>query len=91
MANASDRSTRPMVRLPGMAEQIGLLARDNGIPVTEETDLRKMLEGLARDTGIKVPLMLALGEILGEIFRYEKRLDTDDRQVGGALTLPKED
>ena len=91
MADASDRSTRPMVRLPGMAEQIGLLARDNGMPVTEETDLREMLEGLARDTGIKVPLMLALGEILGEIFRYEKRLDADDRQVGGALTLPKED
>jgi hypothetical protein len=91
MADANDRSTRPMVRLPGMAEQIGLLARDNGMLVTEETDLREMLEGLARDTGIRVSLMLALGEILGEIFRYEKRLDADDRQVGGALTLPKED
>lgn len=91
MAATGNRSTSPIVRLPGMAEQIGLLARDNGIAITDETDLKDMLEGLAQGTGVKVPLMLALGEILSEIFRYENRLDADDKKVGGALTLPKED
>jgi len=91
MAATGNRSTSPIVRLPGMAEQIGLLARDNGIAITDETDLKDMLEGLAQGTGVKVPLMLALGEILSEIFRYENRLDADDKKVSGALTLPKED
>jgi type III secretion system FlhB-like substrate exporter len=91
MAETGNRSTSPIVRLPGMAEQIGLLARDSGIAITDETDLKDMLEGLAQGTGVKVPLMLALGEILSEIFRYENRLDADDKKVGGALTLPKED
>jgi type III secretion system FlhB-like substrate exporter len=91
MAETGNRSTSPIVRLPGMAEQIGLLARDNGIAITDETDLKDMLEGLAQGTGVKVPLMLALGEILSEIFRYENRLDADDKKVSGALTLPKED
>lgn len=91
MAETGNRSTSPIVRLPGMAEQIGLLARDNGIAITDETDLKDMLEGLAQGTGVKVSLMLALGEILSEIFRYENRLDADDKKVGGALTLPKED
>lgn len=91
MAETDNRSTSPIVRLPGMAEQIGLLARDNGIAITDETDLKDMLEGLAQGTGVKVPLMLALGEILSEIFRYENRLDADDKKVSGALTLPKED
>lgn len=91
MAETGDRSASPMVRIPGMAEQIRLLARDNGMTITDEADLHETLGGLAQGTGIRVSLMLALGEILSEIFRYEKKLDADDKKVGGALTLPKED
>lgn len=91
MSGDGGSSEKSTIRLPGMAEQIALLARDNGIEIDEDTGLREMLEGLADGTGIKVPLMLALGEILGEIFRYEKRQDADDRKAGGALTLRNED
>lgn len=50
------------------------LARESGLAVNAESDLAELLKELARGTPINVPVLLALSELLGPVFRHERLL-----------------
>jgi type III secretion system FlhB-like substrate exporter len=54
-----------------LADEIVALARESGRQVSADTDLALLLEDMAGDMQINVPVLLALSEIATPLFRYE--------------------
>lgn len=62
----------PMVRAKGsghVADQIVEIARANGVPIREDSDLAELLSHVDLDTVIPVEAFVAVAEILSYLYR----------------------
>lgn len=67
----------PLTGQRGLAEEIVLLARENGMALDASTELMSVLEQLSSDTDLRAPVILAISELLSPVFRAETHLEAE--------------